>query len=306
MLMPKAKQSLLLDIAEAGERLVVVGERGHILVSDDEGESWRQVPVPTRQMLTAVKFVDASRGWAVGHDGIVLATMDGGESWVVQRTATGGNQATAASQQQAESEYPSPLLDIYFSDPLNGVAVGAFNTLLATSNGGVSWQLQSDAVPNPDEFHLNAVTGDGQGRLWIAAEGGLLFRSADFGMSWEELDSPYPGSWFGISRAPRSGRLLVFGLRSNVFYSDDEGDNWLASQVASDKSLAGGGFINQDYVMLVGAVGTYLFSDDGGETFTQRVLAQRLNFSAVLSAADHAVIVGQGGAVIAPGVGGDL
>ena len=40
--------------------------------------------VPTRTTLTAVMFIDAKRGWAVGHGGLVLATLDGGEHWKVQ------------------------------------------------------------------------------------------------------------------------------------------------------------------------------------------------------------------------------
>ena len=38
----KAASNLLLDITEAGDRLVVAGDRGHILYSDDGGNSWAQ------------------------------------------------------------------------------------------------------------------------------------------------------------------------------------------------------------------------------------------------------------------------
>ena len=50
----RASESLLLGITRAGKRLVTVGERGHVLYSDNEGESWQQGKVPTRQLLTAV------------------------------------------------------------------------------------------------------------------------------------------------------------------------------------------------------------------------------------------------------------
>jgi len=51
------------------------------LVSDDGGAGWRQVPVPTRTMLTGVTFVDDSLGFAVGHDSVILHTSDGGKIW---------------------------------------------------------------------------------------------------------------------------------------------------------------------------------------------------------------------------------
>src|ERR1044071_614770 len=57
---PLASSSLLLDLSMAGSRMVAVGERGHVLLSDDQGATWRQAKsVPTRAMLTAVFFIDA-------------------------------------------------------------------------------------------------------------------------------------------------------------------------------------------------------------------------------------------------------
>src|SRR6266498_2339356 len=65
---PLATKAPLLGVARAGARLVAVGDHGVVVLSDDEGRNWRQAgTVPTRQMLTAVTFVDAKRGFAVGH-----------------------------------------------------------------------------------------------------------------------------------------------------------------------------------------------------------------------------------------------
>ena len=85
MQMKKAATSLLLDVASAGDRLVEVGERGHILYSDNKGQSWVQARVPTSVMLTRVFFVTPTMGWAVGHDGNVLFTQDGAVTWELQR-----------------------------------------------------------------------------------------------------------------------------------------------------------------------------------------------------------------------------
>jgi photosystem II stability/assembly factor-like uncharacterized protein len=348
-LLPLASKSLLLDIVSIDDELVVVGEYGHILLSHDNGESWQQAQVPSRQMLTAVHFSTPSRGWAVGHDGLILASVDGGEHWVVQRDGLqeqkllnalklaslqsrreelrGSLLAAESRGQRSELQltledleldiedaqyqlqdavHAPPLLDVFFRDELRGIAVGAFNTLLLTTDGGVSWRYLSDRLENPDEYHLNAVTGDSDGNLWIAGEGGVLFHSADAGENWRTLASPYAGSWFGIDLALQSGRLLVFGLRGNVFFSDDGGDSWLGSAVATDRSLAGGGFLNERYVMLVGAVGTLLVSEDGGASFSSRPLGERVNLSAVACAGGQALVVGQGGVYRAAGVGGRL
>ena len=347
LLMPLASESLLLDVVSIDKRLLTVGERGHILFSDDGGESWDQAQVATRQMLTAVTFPSALRGWAVGHDGLILASVDGGEHWVIQRDGLRDQRwlneqqlkslqverdrqqqdlLAAESREQREelqlslqeleldledaslalqdSVFAPPLLDVYFPDQLNGVAVGAFNTLLITADGGASWQHISDRLENPEEFHLNGISGDSRGNYWIAGEAGLLFHSPDHGQTWRTLASPYAGSWFGIDVAPQSGRLLVFGLRGNVFTSDDAGESWTAARSASERSLAGGGFLNDRYVMLVGAVGTLLISEDGGASFSSRVLGKQVNLSGVSGVGNKALIVGQGGVYKVAGVGG--
>ena len=98
---PLAADSLLLDGTVVDGLAVVVGERGHILRSEDQGRSWRQAAVPTRATLTGVHFHDRQLGWAVGHDATILRTVDGGQSWEVVYSAP---------------EEESPLLDVWFRD----------------------------------------------------------------------------------------------------------------------------------------------------------------------------------------------
>src|SRR5471032_3129385 len=76
--------SLLLDATYAGSRIVTVGEHGIVLLSDDDGATYRQASaVPASATLTAVHFANARDGWAVGHWGEILATTDGGEHWTL-------------------------------------------------------------------------------------------------------------------------------------------------------------------------------------------------------------------------------
>src|SRR5579862_192446 len=81
------KRLLLLDAARVGSRVVAVGDRGYIVVSDDDGASWKRAVAPAVPLLTAVDFVDAKNGWAVGHDTTILATHDGGDTWTRQFSA---------------------------------------------------------------------------------------------------------------------------------------------------------------------------------------------------------------------------
>ena len=135
----RAVSSLLLDVAHAGKRLVAVGERGHVLYSDDDGGNWTQAKVPTRQMLTAVYFVDDQHGWAVGHDALILASSDGGATW---------------SKQFEDLQREAPLLDLWFKDAQHGFAIGAYGALLQTSDGGSTW----DDVSAVSYTHLTLPT----------------------------------------------------------------------------------------------------------------------------------------------------
>ena len=81
---PNAATVFALDGAARGSVAIVVGERGHILRSTDNGDTWTQVESPVSSMLTAVTMLSDGRVWAVGHDAIILRSLDGGVSWTVQ------------------------------------------------------------------------------------------------------------------------------------------------------------------------------------------------------------------------------
>ena len=79
-----AIKSPFAGMARAGERVIAVGQRGHIVFSDDAGKHWQQAAVPVSADLTAVSFPTATQGWAVGNDGIVLHSSDAGATWQKQ------------------------------------------------------------------------------------------------------------------------------------------------------------------------------------------------------------------------------
>ena len=279
---PLAVESLLLDGAVAGERVVVVGERGHILISDDDGASWTQAKVPTRVLLTAVHMHDERTGWAVGHDAVILHTGDGGETWTMVH--------------QAPDE-ELPLLDVWFRDELTGFAVGAYGYFLATEDGGETWVARTISE---DDFHLNALvpvverSSESQPapsqRLYIAAEAGVAYRSEDAGKTWRELPSPYAGSWFG-GLALDEKQVLLTGLRGHLFRSEDAGETW--SQVPTDThaTLTGAVRLPSGSIVITGLEGSVLTSEDGGRSVSARRLPSRKGISAALPLADGGVLL---------------
>jgi photosystem II stability/assembly factor-like uncharacterized protein len=207
LLTPKALGAATLAVARAGDRLVAVGERGTVLLSDDHGASWRQAQVPVQATLTAVSFADARTGWAAGHLGVILRSDDGGATWqkqldgvqaaeLVKQAAqrSGDDAAMAQAQRLVEEGADKPFFDLEFIDAQRGFAVGAYNLMFATMDGGKNWTALGPRLPNAKNLHLYGVRARGR-TLVIAGEQGLLLRSTDGGASFSALASPYKGSF---------------------------------------------------------------------------------------------------------------
>ena len=293
----KAAKSLILDVVHAGARLVAVGDRGHIVYSDDQGKTWTQAKVPTRQLLTAVYFVDDKNGWAVGHDAQILASADGGLTW---------------TKQFEDLARESPLLDVWFKDASSGFAVGAYGTLLETSDGGKNWEDVSDRLDNEDQFHLNAIAAVKDAGLFIVGESGSMFRSADEGQTWEKLEGPYEGSLFGVLATAQPQTLLAYGLRGNLYRSTDFGSNWeqvelKAARGALEFGLSGATLLDDGSIVVVGNGGSVVISHDDGVTFSVFNRPDRISLSAVTAAGNgNLILAGQGGVRVATVAGAEL
>lgn len=232
-----ASRSVLQGAALAGHRLIVVGERGIVLLSDSAGKTWRQVQVPVSVGLTAVRFVDDLQGWIVGHGGIVLVTRDGGRTWVKQLdgvqvakllladAAAGGDDGARADAERMVAEgADKPFLDAHFFDAKHGLIVGAYNLAFETNDGGKTWRSFSRRLDNPRSLHLYALRVRGQ-EIVIAGEQGLVLRSSDGGQSYQRLSVPYKGSFFTVE-LPQRNEIVIAGLRGNVWKSADGGATW--------------------------------------------------------------------------------
>lgn len=283
-----ASHAMLLASARAGARIVAVGDHGVVLLSDDNGKTFRQArTVPVDAALTGVSFVDARQGWAVGHWGVILHSEDGGETWTVQRS---------------DVETDRPLFAVHFFDARRGVAVGLWSLVLRTEDGGRQWQTVSP--PPPDgarkaDLNLYGLFADSQARLYAAAERGKLLRSDDFGQNWVYLSTGYKGSlWTGLASA--DGSLFAAGLRGSLFRSVDDGHSGPAAATGSTSSISAMAQVDRNLVA-VGADGLLLRSSDGGKNFVTSPRADRLSLTAVIGAADGSeVLFSRQGIVVNP------
>jgi photosystem II stability/assembly factor-like uncharacterized protein len=271
-----ATKAMMLSVARAGKRMVAVGNHGIVLLSDDEGGTFRQAKsVPVRSTLTAVCFIDEKTGWAVGHWGVVIRTDDAGESWKIQRS---------------DPSVDQPLFSVYFRDKDQGWAVGLWSLIITTNDGGKTWNpLRLPAPPGGGRADRNLlkIFANRLGTLFVPAEQGMVLRSDD-GENWSYVDTGYKGSfWTGIALS--NGSLLVGGLRGTIYRSADGGSSWKESKTEVKSSItdfaeAGG------RVFAVGLDGVSYVSDDGGASFKATQRDDRMPFTALAISSTGRVI----------------
>lgn len=272
---PKALAAAMLAVARAGTRLVAVGERGIVLLSDDGGQSWRQATVPVRVALTGVRFVDARRGWAIGHLGTVLRTDDAGATWQrqfdglaviasLQTQASGGAAADTVATIIADGP-DKPFLALDFTSPDEGWVLGAYGLAFETKDAGKTWRSIGSAWPNPRGLHLYGVARRGA-QVLVVGEQGLLMASDDGGRTLEPRVSPYPGTWFGVL-ALRDGGWLAYGLRGALYRGDAGAAHWERVATGISASWAAAFEDTGGIVHLASQDGDILSSQDGGRTF---------------------------------------
>ncbi|MDN5873002.1 MAG: YCF48-related protein [Sinobacteraceae bacterium] len=279
-MVPLAGKRLMLDVTRAGKRLVAVGAHGVIVTSDDDGKTWVQSESPVRELLTAVSFANAKDGWAVGHDATIVGSRDGGKSWQVQHF---------------DPKAQAPLLNLHVLDARHVFAFGAFGALLQTGDAGQTWTPVDADTIRLDQLNFYAAAKLGDGTLVLAGERGLVDVSVDNGVSWQKLNSPWDGSFFGVLPVGNKGALL-FGLRGHVYISDDiNNDPWRQVLTQTTASFYGGAVLPDGRFVLVGTAGMImLISPDGASV--QRVEGpSSQDYDAVLPIAGHLILAGKRG-----------
>jgi len=157
-----------------------------------------------------------------------------------------------------------PFLDVWFADENNGYVVGAYNLIFRTRDGGKNWEPWFDQTENPKLLNLYAIRPAG-GSLYIAGEGGLVLKLDAEAQRFKALPTPYNGSFFGV--VGDKGSVLVFGLRGNVYRSDDGGKTWAKVEVGLPATIVSGLTTASGALLLADAGGRIATSTDAGHTF---------------------------------------
>ena len=221
-----AHESLLLDVAFAGDRLVAVGERGHIILSDDQGFNWSQAKqVPVISTLTAVYFADNNHGWAVGHDGVVLHTQDAGLTWVKQFDGFKANEMVLQQAKQSKANYEKELNKAKIMGGARRLAKAEEdleNATYALEDAQIDFEDKS-TKPLLDLWFKSPNEG------FVIGAYGMIFKTLDGGQTWKDwsanVENPDRFHLNSIVHVD-TGRLMIVGEAGLMLRSLDDGANW--------------------------------------------------------------------------------
>ncbi|MCP5192149.1 MAG: glycosyl hydrolase [Pseudomonadales bacterium] len=285
-----ASSSLIYSIRRFGERYFAVGIQGHILYSDDGGDSWTQAAVPVRSSLLSIDFPTPELGWAVGHEGVILHSSDGGKTWVKQYDGLRYAQEGLAFYQQLAAQDPDnelypvlveemqlaieqgadkPFFKVKCQNEKRCNAVGAYGISVVTFDGGETWENSMYRNENDNFNHMfDYAPLPTPGRYFIAGEAGL-FLIADINerSARRTYSVPWEGSFFS-SAATADGAIVMGGLRGRMFRTADEGDTWIVVEKPDTSSIVAIIRLRDHRLVAVGAAGEVLVSADNGFTFT--------------------------------------
>lgn len=292
IIMPKAHKSLLLDVDMHGNRLVMVGERGHVLVSEDSGKTWKQSKSPVSQMLTAVELLNERYVWAVGHDGNIIHSDDGGLTWVKQRDGLKAQaEANVVLLREAKEKF-AQLEEQVAQDPVAAAqpvaplpATPAASDALAEEEmeapvtlqeklEEAEWEVNSaqerlkgPVVANPlmDVWFANEREG------WAVGAFGALVQTVDGGKNWisrsKDIGNPNNYHLNAINGAP-DGTIYVAGESGFLIVSKDKGQSWTRVDLGYQGTLFGI-VVDRSGAMVVvtGLRGNTFRTQDGGGTW---------------------------------------
>ncbi len=284
-----AQSSLVYTIRNFGDRYFATGIFGHILYSDDGGDTWTQAQVPVRSSILDIYFPSPQLGWAVGHEGVILHSSDGGKIWEKQYDGLRyGSEGMAFYTQLAEENpdddlYPylmeemqfaidqgadKPLFNVYFHSDTHGHVVGAYGMVLRTEDGGKNWEHVLHNMENDSFYHVFDFSPlPAEGRFFLSGEAGL-FMIGDINERTGKLveNVPWEGSFFA-SAATADGAVVLGGLRGKMYRTADEGLTWAEVQKPPSSAMVDSAVLDDGRLVFSGIAGDLLVSSDDGNSF---------------------------------------
>jgi photosystem II stability/assembly factor-like uncharacterized protein len=178
---------------------------------------WTELnPRVPRVDYLGIHFVNPDTGWAVGAEGAIIYSINGGIEWLT-----------------ANSPTSDVLLNVHSFNGRVVVASGYNGTIVRSSDGGITWQLiNSGVIGNLWEIKMiNDTLG------WVCGTGPSLLRTTDGGENWDLINTGYNGFNYWAFDYLNENILYVAGSGGNILKTLDGGNSWQLLQTGYLESL---------------------------------------------------------------------
>ncbi len=205
---------------------------------------WTLKESGTEENLNRIYFTDLNNGWIAGDNGIILQTVDSGETWKKQKSNT-----------------KADLKGIYFADSMRGWAIGkewekekCLGLILLTRDGGITWKKKE--CKNSE--HFEEVDMVDLSNAWASGETGSIFHITSDGM-WRKYDTGTTGTssllsfisplegWFSLQ--VKSGKNKY---SARILHTKDGGKSWDGRNIDDIAVITGIDFIDSNNGWITG------------------------------------------------------
>jgi photosystem II stability/assembly factor-like uncharacterized protein len=306
--------------------LLVVGFCSPSQALAQSGWQW-QNPLPQGHFLSAVKFINADYGWAVGNFGTIIHTTNGGTTWITQTSGTTndllGISFADANNGAASGGYYSPISgsggiilhttnggttwvaqlidttywfnDISFTDANNGTATRA-DKILRTTNGGANWVTQLTNAMS----ELLGISFTNQNNGTVVGSGGTILRTTNGGTNWVTQTSGTTNDLLEVSFTDaNNGTAVGHAGAGTILRTTNGGTTWITQTSGTTGYLLGVSFTDANNGTVVGVAGTILRTTNGGTTWVTQTSGTTNDLSGVsFTDANNGTVVGEGGTIL--------
>ena len=249
-------------------RALALNSQGHLLagtwaagvfLSTDEGASWTPVNSGLPSLsIEAIAIDGDDRIYLALYDGGFFQSNDSGASWQSLQDGLAGREVLSVETGPGDLAW----------------AGSKYHGVYRSDDQGATWTVRAAAtmgMPGFEDLAVSAPTGD----VYLAADGGGIYRSANSGIDWQESSDGLPTTRAHAVASDSAGRLYA-GTAEGVFASADGGATWQPANAGHEGIPAIGLLIDGDdnvIVILAESIFSFTFSvlrsTDGGTSWQE-------------------------------------
>jgi photosystem II stability/assembly factor-like uncharacterized protein len=266
----------------------VIGDRGIIHTTQDNGAEWGPQDPRLNDNLNDIFFRTRDEGWLVTSSATgsrILKTVDGGTNWelLFQLGVAPG----------ARSSDVPILYSVAFPSKKQGWVVGDGGRILHSEDGGISWRRQESG--SQDELVHVKFANDKRG--WVVGAKGTILYTDDGGRTWERQSSGTTNHLYHIETRGKDSAWIV-GDKGTILRTTNAGVSWERVAVDTTQNLLNIAFSNDKQGWVIGWNGTILRSSDGGKKWVEQESGTRTNLYGIAASKREVWVVGAEGLVL--------